>query len=65
MIDAIMSEAGKFTEQVVAPLNQIGDQQGCTWNDGKVTTPAGFKEAYQQFVEGGWPSLEAAEEFGE
>ena len=64
MIDAIMYEAGKFTEQVIAPLNQIGDQQGCTWNEGEVTTPDGFKEAYQQYVEGGWPTLSHPEEFG-
>ena len=64
MVDAIMSEAGKFTEQVVAPLNQSGDQQGCTWTDGEVTTPDGFKEAYQQYVEGGWPTLSQSEVFG-
>ncbi len=64
MIDAIMSEAGKFTEQVVAPLNQIGDQQGCTWDNGFVKTPDGFKEAYQQYVEGGWPTLSQSEKYG-
>lgn len=64
MVDAILSEAGKFTEQVIAPINQIGDQQGCHWHDGNVTTPDGFKEAYQQYVEGGWPTLSQAEEFG-
>jgi len=64
MIDAILAEASKFTEQVIAPLNQIGDEQGCTWKDGQVTTPDGFKEAYQQYVDGGWPTLSQAEEFG-
>jgi alkylation response protein AidB-like acyl-CoA dehydrogenase len=64
MVDAILSEAGKFTEQVIAPLNQIGDEQGCTWTDGQVTTPDGFKEAYQQYVDGGWPTLSLPEEFG-
>ncbi|WP_409524899.1 acyl-CoA dehydrogenase C-terminal domain-containing protein [Nitrincola sp. MINF-07-Sa-05] len=57
MIAAILEEGAKFAERVLSPLNQIGDQQGCTFKDGTVTTPEGFKEAYQQFVEGGWPSL--------
>ncbi|WP_286266205.1 acyl-CoA dehydrogenase C-terminal domain-containing protein [Thalassotalea atypica] len=64
MVDAIMSEAAKFNEQVIAPINQIGDEQGCTWNDGVVTTPDGFKEAYQQYVEGGWPTLSQPVEYG-
>lgn len=64
LVDAILQEAGKFTEQVIAPLNQIGDQQGCQWQDGKVTTPDGFKEAYQQYIDGGWPTLSQSVEFG-
>lgn len=64
MVDAIMGEAAKFTEEVIAPINQIGDEQGCTWNDGVVTTPDGFKEAYQQYVEGGWPTLSQPVEHG-
>lgn len=64
MIDAIMSEAAKFNEQVLAPINQIGDQQGCTWADGVVTTPDGFKDAYKQYVEGGWPTLSQPVDFG-
>ncbi|BFM15527.1 phenylacyl-CoA dehydrogenase [Maricurvus nonylphenolicus] len=56
-IGAVMTEAAKFSEDVLAPLNQSGDQQGCQWNDTVVTTPDGFKDAYQQFVDNGWPAL--------
>ncbi|MDD9890924.1 MAG: acyl-CoA dehydrogenase C-terminal domain-containing protein [Gammaproteobacteria bacterium] len=64
LIDAVISEGGKFAEEVLAPLNRIGDEQGCTFENGKVTTPAGFKEAYQQYVESGWPSLAGETEYG-
>ncbi len=57
MVNAILEEGAKFCEQVLAPLNRVGDTEGCTWTETGVKTPTGFKEAYQQFVEGGWPSL--------
>ena len=65
LVDAILDEAGKFTSEVLAPINRTGDVEGCTrHDDGSVTTPAGFKEAYKQFVEAGWGTLTAPEEFG-
>ena len=64
MVDAILEEGAKFCEQVLSPLNRIGDEQGCTLTETGVTTPTGFKEAYQQFVAGGWPSLASDTEFG-
>ena len=64
LIRAIYGEAAKFAENVLAPLNQVGDDEGCTFDDGVVTTPSGFKEAYKQYVEGGWPSMAHPEEFG-
>ncbi|MEP0356266.1 acyl-CoA dehydrogenase C-terminal domain-containing protein [Paraglaciecola sp.] len=64
MVEAIFSEAAKFAENELAPINAIGDKEGCKWDDGVVTTPTGFKEAYQKYVEGGWTGMTHPEEFG-
>jgi alkylation response protein AidB-like acyl-CoA dehydrogenase len=53
----VIEEAGKFASEVIAPLNASGDLEGCTLHDGKVSTPRGYREAYQVFVAAGWPAL--------
>jgi 3-(methylthio)propanoyl-CoA dehydrogenase len=62
--DAVLGEASRFAETVLAPLSKSGDREGARWSADGVTMPAGFKEAYQQFCESGWPSLRARAEFG-
>jgi len=63
-VDAILEEASKFSSEVLDPLNYSGDQEGSIWKDGAVTTPKGFKEAYRQYVDGGWAALPFAPEHG-
>ncbi|MHA6324998.1 acyl-CoA dehydrogenase C-terminal domain-containing protein [Roseivivax sp. CAU 1753] len=63
-VQAILEEAGKLSENVLAPLNRVGDEEGCTLENGVVRTPTGFKDAYRQMREGGWMGLDADPEFG-
>jgi alkylation response protein AidB-like acyl-CoA dehydrogenase len=64
VVNAILEELAKFCENVLAPLNAVGDRDGCQLNGHEVKTPAGFREAYQQFVAAGWPSMCNDTDFG-
>jgi alkylation response protein AidB-like acyl-CoA dehydrogenase len=65
VVEAIVQEAARFSEEVLHPLNQVGDHEGCKrHDDGSVTTPKGFKDAYKQYCEGGWLGLAASPDHG-
>ncbi|WP_373235593.1 acyl-CoA dehydrogenase C-terminal domain-containing protein [Cohaesibacter celericrescens] len=65
LVEAILTEAGKFCTEVVLPTNRVGDTEGCTLHeDGRVTTPSGFKQAWEQYVEAGWMGLTVDPQYG-
>ena len=64
IVEAILEEAGKFSEEKLLPLNRSGDEEGCRFEDGVVTTPAGFKEAYEDLTSTGWTGIYCAPEYG-
>lgn len=64
LVDAILEEANKLASEVLSPLNVVGDREGAKWSDGQVSTAPGWKQAYEQFVAGGWPGLAMESEYG-
>ncbi|OCW55592.1 acyl-CoA dehydrogenase [Hoeflea olei] len=64
LVDAILAEAGRFASDEIAPLNEIGDTEGAKLDDGVVTTPAGWKQLYRSWIDGGWNGLTGPEDFG-
>ncbi len=57
LVDAVLDGGAKITEEIWAPLNQVGDEEGCRFENGKVRTPAGFREAFEAFYDGGWNAI--------
>lgn len=64
LVDSLLQEGGRFCEEVLFPLNQSGDQEGCNLKDGKVTLPSGFVDAYKAYCESGWPSFTCDTHYG-
>ena len=64
VVEAILTEAARFSSEVLAPLNATGDRQGCRWEGGRVTTPDGFSLAYRQFVDAGWHAMPVSPAIG-
>ena len=64
LVQQILEEGGRFAEEVIAPINRTGDREGCRLQDGAVTTPTGWKEAYRQMVEAGWTALSSDPAYG-
>ncbi|ROR35183.1 acyl-CoA dehydrogenase C-terminal domain-containing protein [Inmirania thermothiophila] len=64
LVGAVLEEAGRIAEEVLFPLNRSGDEEGCRLEDGQVSTPRGFREAYRLFCEGGWPGIGADPDYG-
>jgi len=63
LVSAVVREGGRLAGEVMAPLNQSGDEEGCQWRDGEVTTPSGFKDAFAEMASGGWLSLSGNPEY--
>jgi alkylation response protein AidB-like acyl-CoA dehydrogenase len=64
LLEPILDEAATFAREVLDPLSALGDRAGCTWRNGEVTMPPGFKDAYKQFAQAGWIGLPVATEYG-
>lgn len=64
LIDSLLTEGSKLCEEVLHPINQSGDKQGCRFDNGKVTMPDGFKEAYNTYVQAGWPAFACDPDYG-